>query len=166
MTSANKAYGLFATTAALLWLAACATSPDASKPVQGEVAQLNIMTMPVGLNFDDQPGVDGFSVKVYANDATNPKTVPINRGQIEVVIWDGSLFGLTNVPPALRTWTFNASQLSQHRFESGIGVGYEFSLLWGANQPTKRLITVAARYTGPDGRLVTSQPSSVTVIDL
>ena len=123
------------------------------------------MTLPVGLNLDHKPGVDGFSVKVYANDTRNPKTIPIQRGRLEIVMWDGSLFGLTNVPPVLRTWSFDANQLAQYRAETGIGTGYEFSLLWGTNQPTKRLITVAARYTDPNGRVVTSRPSSVTVID-
>ena len=143
----------------------CASPPPQPSASAGEVRELNVMTMPVALNLDQNPGVDGFSAKVYANDAAHPKPVAIRNGQLEVLIWDGTLFGATNVPPPLKTWTFDASQLLQYRFESGIGVGYEFSLRWGTNQPTKRLITVAARYTAPNGQVVTSRPSSVTVID-
>ena len=123
------------------------------------------MTMPVGLDLDGRPGVDGFSLKVYAGDAKNPKPIPITQGELEIVMWDGTLFGRTNLPPPLRVWKLPASDLSPYRFQSGIGIGYEFSLAWGTNQPTQRLITVAARYHSPEGRRVTSSPASVTVID-
>lgn len=122
------------------------------------------MTMPVGLNLDNRPGVDGFTAKVYANDATNPKTIPIREGQLEIIAWDGTLFGRTNLPPALRIWTFDSADLRRFEFKAGIGTGYEFALRWGTNQPTKNLITVAARYTAPNGRQVASTPASVTVI--
>lgn len=149
----------------VLLLSACSTPGPVVSTPSGEIVQLHVMTMPVGLNLDGIPGVDGFSVKIYANNASNPKTVPIPRGQLEIIIWDGSLFGLGNIPPALHIWKWHAAEIQPFISKSGIGASYEFTLLWGADRPTQRLITVGARYTAPDGRVVTSRPSSVTVVD-
>jgi hypothetical protein len=80
-------------------------------------------------------------------------------------MFDGTFFGRTNVPPALRTFKFTGPELRQHEFTARIGVGYEFSLLWGTNLPTQRLMTVAARYTSPTGAIITSRPSSVTALE-
>jgi hypothetical protein len=146
--------------------AGCASAP---KPVinsfDSPLVELNLITAPVALNLDNQPGVDGFSTKVYANNARNPKPVPIASGQLDIVIFDGTLFGKTNLPSPLRTWSFTAGELKAHQFEASIGTGYDFVLAWGPNRPTQRMISVAARYTSPDGRIITSFPSSVMVVD-
>ena len=80
-------------------------------------------------------------------------------------MFDGTFFGRTNVPPPLRTFQFNGAELRAREFKSNIGFGYEFSLLWGTNRPTQRIMGVAARYTAPDGKVITSRPSSVTVLE-
>jgi len=123
------------------------------------------MTAPVGLNLDERPGPDGFSVKVYANAKDNPKPVPIRAGVLEILMFDGSFFGRTNVPPPLKTWSFTAEQLRSCEFTSRIGTGYDLVLSWGLDRPAQHLITVAARYTSPEQEILTSRPSSVTVID-
>lgn len=152
--------------ACALFLASCATNPPPAPAIpEGEIRQLNVMSVPVALNVDNIPGPDGFSVKVFANDARHPKPVRIREGQLEILIFNGTFFGLTNVPTPLRVWSFSARELAAQEFTAKIGVGYEFLLLWGTNRPTERLITVAARYTSPGQNIVTSEPSSVTVLD-
>ena len=83
--------------AGLLLLSAC--SSTGSKPLfpasSGTPTQLNIITAPVGLNLDNRPGLDGFSVKVYANAGSNPKTVSIRSGMLEVLMFDGTFYGRT-----------------------------------------------------------------------
>jgi hypothetical protein len=153
---------------ALLGLGGCASLPERSTgggPGSGEVVQVNIITSPVGLDLNGKPGLDGFSAKLYANSARNPKPVPIRSGTIEIVMFDGTLFGRTNLPPALATWTFPAAELRPGEFTAGIGTGYNLILPWGTNRPTQRMVTVGARYTSPSGLVITSSPSSVTVID-
>jgi hypothetical protein len=130
----------------------------------GPVAFLNVITAPVALNMDNAPGPDGFSVRVFATDPTHPKPVRIQDGQLEVIMFDGTFYGRTNVPPPLRVWTFPAMDLRQYEFTARIGTGYNFNLLWGTNVPTKRMISIAARYTAPDNHVVTSRPSSVAVV--
>ncbi len=149
-----------------LWLAACSTPPRPRVfPATGDLVELNVITLPVGLDLDGRPGLDGFSIKVFGNTTSNPKPVPIRAGTLEVVMFDGSIYGLTNLPPPLKIWSFSGAELRQHEFTARIGTGYEFLLAWGTNVPTRRMITVGARYTAPDGRIMTSSPSSVTVID-
>lgn len=157
---------LFLCSLAAFFSSGCFTAQnEAPLSSPGEIVQLSVITMPVALNMDDRPGVDGFSLKVYANDATHPKTVPIREGTVEVIVWDGTLFGKTNPPPPLRIWTFQAAELKPFEFLAGIGTGYELSLAWGAAAPERGIITAAARYTAPNGRIVRSQPSSVSVVD-
>ena len=121
------------------------------------------MTVPVALNLDNVPGPDGFSVKVYANNAENPKPVPLRDGSLEILMFNGTFYGKTEVPAPIKTWSYSAEELQRLRFDAGIGTGYEFVLTWGRNIPTERMITIAARYTSSDQKIVTSRPSSVTV---
>lgn len=130
------------------------------------ITKLHLITAPVALNFDGIPGPDGFSLKVYATSPKNPKPVPIRTGeQLEIAMYNGSLVGFTNAPPALKTWKFTLPELKNHEFKSSIGTGYDFILHWGTNRPSERLATIIARYTLPGGNVARSSPTSVTVID-
>jgi hypothetical protein len=64
----------------------------------------------------------------------------------------------------LKQFHFTAQELAPFEFTAKIGTGYQLSLRWGTNLPTERIMSVAARYTAPGGRVVTSRPSSVTVL--
>jgi hypothetical protein len=130
-----------------------------------DITAVHIITLPVALNLDGKPGLDGFSLKVFANDAHNPKPVPIRSGTLEILAFDGTLARKTNLPPPLRIWSFSAEDLKRHEFRAGIGTGYEMTLAWGTNRPTQRMITLGARYTSPAGSVTLSHPSSITVMD-
>jgi len=163
-----KSFSITATAALCLAVIGCSSSSRRSSlfaPKSGELTELNVLTAPVGLDLDGRPGIDGFSVRVYGNIASNPKPVPIVSGTLEILMFDGTVYGRTNVPPALRIWTFPADQLRNHEFTARIGVGYEFALPWGTNVPTRNLISVGARYTSPEGKILTSSLSSVTVLN-
>ncbi len=151
-----------------LFATACATSKK-SEPVthheSGSIDTLNVIAVPVGLNLDQNPGPDSFSIKVYANTADEAKAIPITKGTLEIVTFDGTFFGRTNLPPVLRSWTFESAKLVPYEFKAHIGTGYEFTLGWGTNKPTHTLMSIAARYTSPSGEVVTSRPSAVTVFD-
>jgi hypothetical protein len=149
----------------LLGAACSSTEHKPAFSTAGEFVELNILTSPVGIDLDGRPGIDGFALKAYASIATNPKAVPIRSGTLEVLMFDGTLFGRTNLPPALHTWSFTASELRQREFTAPLGTGYELGLAWGSDIPTRRLITVGARYTSPEGKILTSPLSSVTVLN-
>jgi len=151
--------------ALVLCLLLCGCSSTGPFSSNGEIVQLNLLTAPVGLDLDGRPGIDGFSTKVYASNASDPKAVPIRTGTLELLMFDGTLFGRTNVPPALHTWSFTAEQLRNYEFKARIGTGYELLLPWGRDVPTRNMITVGARYTSPEGKIVTSGLTSVTVLN-
>jgi hypothetical protein len=151
----------------LLVASGCSSSGRSSfhAPTSGELIELNVLTAPVGLDLDGRPGIDGFSVRVFGNITANPKPVPIRSGILEILMFDGTVYGRTNVPPALSSWTFNAEELRPHEFTARIGTGYEFALPWGTNVPTRNLISIGARHTSPEGKVLTSSLSSVTVLN-
>jgi hypothetical protein len=80
-------------------------------------------------------------------------------------MFDGTLYGRTNLPPPLHVWTFSAEELRPAEFKARIGTGYELLLPWGVDRPRQRIVSVGARYTSPEGKILTSSLSSVTVID-
>ena len=125
-----RSFSITVTAAICLAVIGCSSSSRRSSlfsPKSGELTELNVLTAPVGLDLDGRPGIDGFSVRVYGNIASNPKPVPIVSGTLEVLMFDGTVYGRTNVP-------------------------------------TRNLISVGARYTSPEGKILTSSLSSVTVL--
>jgi hypothetical protein len=128
------------------------------------IVQLNLITVPVALDLDNQPGVDGISVKVYASAEANPKPVPIRAGSLELLLFDGPFHRQASQPPILKQFRFTPDELRPGEFTAKIGTGYQLSLAWGTNIPSQRIMSVAARYTHADGQMVLSRPSSVTVL--
>ena len=75
----------------LLAAAGCSTAP--AKPVPAKQApaaaaagseaiqELNLLSMPMALNLDANPGADGLAVKLFANNASSAKTVVITEGR-------------------------------------------------------------------------------------
>lgn len=152
--------------AGALLLAGCSHAPLQLAPATGRITQVNLITAPVGLNIDGRPGADAFSAKVYVNDARNAKAIPIASGTLEILMFDGTFYGRTNLPSPIKLWSFDSAALArEHQFKSTIGTGYDFLLAWGTNRPTERIVTVVARYTGPDGAILVSDASSVTVLE-
>ena len=170
-------YSLLLTAFTLLALPACKspnpnspTSPNSAAPStptspKDTISQLHVITVPVALDLDGRPGPDGIAVKLYANNANDPKAIRIREGTLEILMFDGTFHNRTNSPPILRASTFTGPDLRRHESKSNIGYGYEFTLSWGTNLPTQRLISVGARYTPSSGRPLVSRTSSVTVLN-
>jgi hypothetical protein len=147
--------------------AGCHSTPKpAAAPSQpGEITQVHIISMPVALNTDGAPGPDSISVKVFFNDTEHPKTIRMTRGILDIMMFDGALAAEKTNRVLLRDWTFDPAGLAAYEFTGGVGAGYEFTLPWGANRPSRRIVTVGARYTRPSGEMVFSSPASITVVD-
>jgi hypothetical protein len=155
----------FATAALLLvMLVPLAGCKSATFGTEVSIVQLNLITVPVALDLDGRPGPDGISIRVYASAKDSPKQVAIRKGTLEVLMFDGPFQRRGPPPPLLKQFQFTAEELRRAEFTAEIGKGYQLSLAWGANIPSQRVMSVAARYTAPDGRVATSRPSSVTVL--
>jgi hypothetical protein len=126
---------------------------------------VNIITVPVAIDLDGKPGPDGAAVKVYAATAKSPKAARLQEGKMEILMFDGAFQNRTNPPSVLRTFSYEAKELRLYEFNSKIGWGYQFTLRWGTNKPTQRLMSIGARYTPPEGNPVVSRTSSVTVLN-
>lgn len=131
---------------------------------QAAVEEINLLAIPVAVNLDQNSGLDGFVIKVYASNRSQPKPMTIGSGTIEVFMFDGIL-GVTTAPDAapLRTWKYSAPELKEFQIDSSIGTGYQLALNWGENGPTSSKISVLVRYTPPQGSPVISAPSIISV---
>lgn len=142
-----------------------AGSPARPAPSREGIDEVHLFGVPVPLNLDAQPGPDGFGITVYASNRTVPKGIAVRKGSLTVLMYDG-------LPPTgpdrggrepRRVWTFDPDALKEHAGRSAMGVGYRFALRWGEAVPTGDRITILARYTAPDGRTVSSLPSTLSV---
>jgi hypothetical protein len=132
--------------------------------IPGEIVELHMLTMPMALNLDSEPGADGFVVKIYAVRQQEPKPAPLKEGSVEILMYDGTISGrIPDDARPLRTWKFTATELSQYQFRTAIGIGYSLKVEWGEQRPTKDRVTIAARYLPAKGSPVTSAAHSIAV---
>ncbi|MBP8259166.1 MAG: hypothetical protein KA118_05845 [Verrucomicrobia bacterium] len=166
---ARLAGGGWALLAAAALASGCASSGKATRPPPpGPVStrpvdSLNLLTTPVALDLDRQPGADGFAVQVYATRLGKAKTQPIRTGALEILLLDGVVTspGVREQVP-IRIWRFEAAELGAHAVDTAIGAGYRLTLAWGSNGPTLPMFSVVARHVQPDLPPVYSAPSAVS----
>lgn len=125
------------------------------------IDEINLIAMPVPVNLESLPGVDGVMLKVFAVDSRHPHTQPIRTGTLELLLFDGLVrpsAAMTN--GWLHQWSFPAVELSGYAFTTTtIGTGYTFRLGWGLDRPHQEQITLIARYLAPGGAAIYSAPS-------
>ena len=120
--------------------------------------------MPVPINLESLPGIDGVVVKVYAVNYKYPRTQTIPTGVLEVLMYDGLVRGAANeTNQARHIWIFPAEELPGYAITTTIGTGYSFRLAWGKDHPRGDKISVVARYRPPEGAAVYSSPSYLAI---
>lgn len=149
-------------------LAGCATSMPrrsaSARSAQTPIDELNLLAMPVALNLDAVPGVDGVAIQVYAVARNQPKTQPIRDGMLDVLMYDGLLKEIIPDSNQYRhVWNFAADQLKAYAAGTAIGVSYRLTLNWGMDRPRDDKITLIVRYRPVQGEAVYSAPSSIAV---
>ena len=140
----------------------CASRGTADKTPA--VQSLHLFSVPQAINLDDEPGPDGFAVRLFARGPKSSKGVAFPNGAVEIAMFEGLLpdaSGSTNQP--LRTWEFTGSELKQHAGQSAVGTGYRFTLRWTDARPTGSRISIVARYLPTSGPAISSAPSSVVI---
>ena len=151
-------------------LVGCAT-PSRGKPsVSAAVSsgagldELHLVTMPVAIDLDGKPGVDGVAVKVYAVDRRLSKTQSIRAGTLDALMFDGVVAAPFPGTNAVRhQWSFPADALAPYGFTTAVGVGYNLTLNWGEDSPHSANITVVARCQPTQGLPIYSAPSYVAI---
>lgn len=153
---------------ALFWSGCASRGAGRSLLGRPSIDEIHVLTMPMALNLDQNPGADGFAVKIYAIDQAHPKSVAVTAGSLEVLIYDGMVPAAalaTNAP--IRRWEFGASDLAAYAQSTSVGVVYALTPTWRDGKPPGEKITVTACYLPPggeeNGRRVCSLPTTVTV---
>jgi hypothetical protein len=147
----------------------CVTEGKRPRPVPdaetggGPIEEINLLAVPVALNLDQTPGLDGFVLKIYATTRKRAKPIPIEEGKVEVLMFDG-MVGLTGTGSRkpLHIWTFTAVDLRSFEIHGSIGTGYQLAPLWGDDKPTGGKFTIFVRYTPPKGNPLVSAPSIIS----
>jgi hypothetical protein len=156
--------------AACLFLSGCVSESKGKKPAaipeagSQSIQEINVLAIPVALNFDERPGPDGFVIKVFASNRKRAKPLPIEKGSIEVLMFDG-VPGMTegaSLQPK-RIWSYSAEELKHFENTGSIGLAYQLAPLWGDAKPTGNNISVVVRYTAPSGATIASAPSVISV---
>jgi hypothetical protein len=130
----------------------------------GPIDEVNLLATPVALNFDHLPGPDGFVVKIYVGNRSNPKPLSIEKGTLELFMFDGGLAPVNGeAPKPKRAWSFTAADLKQFEIHTSIGVGYQLAPVWGDAKPVHDKIAIVARYTSASGARLSSAPSIISV---
>ena len=146
---------------AIVCLAAgCATGPGR----QSGIDALHVFSAPVAIDLDGLPGPDGFGLTLYASKAARTKGVPITRGRLEILMFDGVLpaDAPTDAQPR-RTWTFTTADLKKHAFRSSLGTGYRFTPRWADTPPLGNNITILTRLVSSPQTSVQSAPTTIAV---
>lgn len=126
------------------------------------VQELNVLAIPVAVDLDGRPGVDGFMIKIYASNRKRPKPLLLEEGQLEILMFEGIPPRSATPPVPLRVWKYTAAELRQFEIRSSIGSGYQLALSWGEAVPAGNKISVVARYIW-EGGSITSAPSIIAV---
>jgi len=136
-----------------------------TKISSNEIVEINLMAVPVGLNFDDSPSLDGVSLKLFFMTADYPKAVDVVDGEVEVLMFDGLFVSDNQSPPLKKRWRFDVGELSRYGYESVLGYGYELNLPWGSDVPERNNVSVVVGFRRSDGEWLVSKSSTISVID-
>lgn len=122
-----------------------------------------VLNPPAPLNWDGQPGLDGFLVQVYFWRLDEKQAVPIN-GSVELWLYEGLYKpGESANHEPFQVWAFKDPQLATFLGKSIFGWGYAVPLAWGTHVPTARTVTIIARHRSARGVVTTSDPVNVSM---
>lgn len=130
----------------------------------GGINSLHLFSVPVALDLDGVPGADGFGVTLYASAAARPKGIPITKGAMEILMFDGSLdSGTKTNPTPRRIWTYATSDLKHFTIKTSLGTGYRITPRWGDTPPRESRVTIVARLVSSRQPPIQSAPTTIAV---
>jgi hypothetical protein len=151
----------FGLLALVLVLAGCA-EPDASRvrppaPSTNPGYLMLSLSPPTVLNWDTVPGADGVRAEIDFFAPSSELAVPVD-GKLDVFLYSDEVSADQS---PLHTWTFTSAELGGHLTRTMVGWGYVFSLGWAPDQPKGDRVTFKARFTSPEGGVLTGDPVTV-----
>ena len=134
----------------------------AFSPGKGPVNSIRLFTLPMLFNLDGEPGPDAFKARVYAIRDSAPKPVPITKGTLEIIFFDGGLNSNQQVSPR-QSWSFSGADLDRYRIQTSIGFHYDFTLEIDQSKPLPGKVSIQAKFTPLDGTSIFAKPVSISV---
>jgi len=113
-------------------------------------------------NLDEKPGPDGLKARIYALRNLTPKAVPISKGILEVIIYDGDSNRNQKDTPR-QVWSYSGAVLDRQMIQTSIGYGYDFTLIIDKTTPLPSKLSVMARLTQNDGASISAKPVSISI---
>ncbi len=162
---AGAVFAFFILALGLFALGGCASRRSEGSAGGRPVERLDLFLLPLALDLDGRPGPDALGARVYAGSRRSAIGAPLTSGRLEMLLFDGVVRAdeLGQATP-LRVWSYEGGKLAAYAQKTSIGTGYRFILSWGEQAPRKERITLVARYTAPDGFVVTSAPGSIPLV--
>ena len=130
----------------------------------GPVGEIHLFGLPTALTVAGSSVAGGVGVRIYASEAGGSRGIPIQRGSLEVLMFDQAAAGVDpQTQKPLKTWTFEAAKLAQFQFTTMMGTGYQLELKWDNDRPKGNAFTVVARYRGTDKSEIFSTPAAIAI---
>ena len=126
----------------------------------GPIDSVMVLTKQRTESFDGDQVPDGFwaSVFLYRNSESKPVAVTNVKGRLDLILYNGSGRNMDlNLVPPLHVWTFDHVDLQSAEGKMLGQKCFILRLLWGKKRPSHRMITLRAKYTDPNQRMVFSK---------
>jgi hypothetical protein len=152
-------------TAAAAALAGCntLTLSRPGPPQVDHVDRMDLWVAPSAIQLTGRPAPDGVELRLYLYSADPSSTQPglVREGQFQFLAYEGrALTGTQNVP--FFQWEYSAQQMRPFFTADKYGLGsYHATLSWVPKIPASNTISIIARYSDPQGRIVVSAPADV-----
>jgi len=136
--------------------------PRVFDPGDRPINSIGLFTSPVLFNLDGKPGPEAFKARIYAIRDSAPKPVPFTKGTLEIIIFD-EVSNRDQQDPPRQVWSFSGADLNLYRLQTSIGFHYDFTLEIDKSKPLSSKVSIAAKFTPPDGVSIFAKPVSISV---
>jgi len=128
------------------------------------IEEVHLFGLPTALVAPESSLPEGIGVRVYASEAGGSHSLPIQEGRLDVLMFDQSATRLNpQTQKPLKLWSFQAKELAPFHLVTMIGACYQLELRWNQDRPKGRVVTVVARYRGPDNSELYSTPTTIAL---
>ncbi len=129
------------------------------------MGEIHLFGMPIALRPGGRGAPEGVGVTIYASAPGGTQGIAIGKGELDVLMFDGPVAD-SDLPASkpLKVWTFSSVDLRGLGGTTFLGEGYQLALKWEKARPTKKVVTVVARYRAPSRPDLYSALSTISVV--
>jgi hypothetical protein len=141
------------------------SSPSARFETTAEgVDEVLVFASPMPINTDEDPGPDGFPIKVFLVRRDRPKSLAASAGRIEARLFEGFISKESAAHEPIETWNYDVEGLGRRMVGTPAGPAYDLFISWPKGRMPSSDVTIFVRYVGPSGLEISSRPVSLSVV--